>query len=346
MKNVVKVILIILIGLIVVGTIFFLIDYNRVQKEERPIFCISNPAGIYTDGGTVEYFGLGYKIIDFNMLNGYDEMKIGSWFMKYEDFSEEYNKFNNNTIATLKAVIIEVNNNSLSVMGINNSEGLNGIYTVGFTKEGNIGFKEGQEILIYFDGMILETFPGQINDAQKIEITKEKSDTNIPDDVIRFFNNKSDKVDVNISELTNKGVTININDENELPYEYTNDYIMYKEVKNEEYTGVGNKIGEDTENSISGYTGTGLEYIWEELEQKQNVNLKNTIEDLIYNLPDTKEDENVGIIGKKIDWTSVYGSLDDGKYRFIFSNSGSFPIAIEFLINNEKAERINIQKGF
>ena len=49
------------------------------------------------DGGTIEYFGLGYKVIDFNMLNGYDEMKIGSWFMKYEDFENEFNDYISNT---------------------------------------------------------------------------------------------------------------------------------------------------------------------------------------------------------------------------------------------------------
>lgn len=31
-----------------------------------------------------------------------------------------------------------------------------------FTEEGNIGFKEGQEIIFYFHGMWLDTFPGQV----------------------------------------------------------------------------------------------------------------------------------------------------------------------------------------
>ena len=44
-------------------------DYNRVKNGDNPIFCIRNLAGIIMDGGTIEYFGLGYKIIDFNMLN-------------------------------------------------------------------------------------------------------------------------------------------------------------------------------------------------------------------------------------------------------------------------------------
>ena len=32
-----------------------------------------------------------------------------------------------------------------------------------------------------------------------------------------------------MSEITNRGITINITDTNEIPYEYSNDYVIYKE---------------------------------------------------------------------------------------------------------------------
>ena len=105
MKKGIKVLLIILGVIIILGLIFFVVDCNRVQKEEKPLFCIQHPAGIIMDGGTVEYFGLGYKVIDFNMLNGYDEIKIGSWFMKYEDFEKEYNNYIDDTNITIKGYI-------------------------------------------------------------------------------------------------------------------------------------------------------------------------------------------------------------------------------------------------
>ena len=97
MKKGIKVLLIVLGVIIILGLVFFAIDYNRVQKQEKPLFCIQHPAGVIMDGGTVEYFGLGYKVIDYNMLNGYDEIKIGSWFMKYEDFENEYNSYVDDT---------------------------------------------------------------------------------------------------------------------------------------------------------------------------------------------------------------------------------------------------------
>lgn len=97
MKKGIKVLFIVLGVIIILGLIFFAIDYNRVQKQEKPLFCIQYPAGVIRDGGTIEYFGLGYKVIDFNRLNGYDEIKIGSWFMKYEDFENEFNNYISNT---------------------------------------------------------------------------------------------------------------------------------------------------------------------------------------------------------------------------------------------------------
>ena len=107
MKKEIKILLIILGVIIILGLIFFIVDYIRVQKQEKPIFCINYATA--NDGGTNEYLGLGYKVIDFNMLNGYDEIKIGTWFMKYEDFENEYD-YENNDISDTKVVVNGYNN--------------------------------------------------------------------------------------------------------------------------------------------------------------------------------------------------------------------------------------------
>ena len=103
MKKGIKVLLIILGVIITLGLIFFVVDYNRIQKEEKPLFCINYATA--NDGGTNEYLGLGYKVINFNRVNGYDEMKIGSWLMKYEDFEKEYNNYIDDTNITIKGYI-------------------------------------------------------------------------------------------------------------------------------------------------------------------------------------------------------------------------------------------------
>ena len=93
MKKGLKILFIIIGIIIVLGIVFFVVDYNRVQKQEKPIFCIQNPAGIISDGGTIEYFGLGYKVIDFHTLAGFDDIKIGTWLMDYNDFEKEMKEY-------------------------------------------------------------------------------------------------------------------------------------------------------------------------------------------------------------------------------------------------------------
>ena len=93
MKKGLKIIGCVLGIVIILGLIFFVVDYTRVKNGKNPIFCIRNLAGIYMDGGTIEYFGLGYKVIDFHTLAGFDDIKIGTWLMDYNDFEKEMKEY-------------------------------------------------------------------------------------------------------------------------------------------------------------------------------------------------------------------------------------------------------------
>lgn len=99
MKKIIKLIIAIIFALAVIGGITFLVDCSSIRSEKEPVFARMTKA--LNDGGTVIYTGLGYKIINFNMLNGYDEVKVGTWFMKYEDFKEEYEKYNKNVVPSV-----------------------------------------------------------------------------------------------------------------------------------------------------------------------------------------------------------------------------------------------------
>ena len=57
-----------------------------------------------------------------------------------------------NYMETIKAVVVKVNDNSMLVMGI--TDNLSGLMSVGFTDEGNIGYKQGQEISFKYNGSI------------------------------------------------------------------------------------------------------------------------------------------------------------------------------------------------
>lgn len=192
------------------------------------------------------------EIYGFIMNNKYFPISLGQGLFGFQEkYNEKYNDEINNMRATIKAVVIKVNENHLLAMGIENRTEL---YSIGLKNSKDIKFEKGQEILVYFNGNVMETYPAQLGNIGKIEIIKDKTDIQIPDNITRFCYNTKDKVNVTISELTNSGIALTIKDTNELPYNYSHSYIINKKVKNENYTGVGHKIGEDTENSTSGFT--------------------------------------------------------------------------------------------
>lgn len=225
--------------------------------------------------------------------------------LQINQYTESYEKSQS---AVIRAVVIRVNENGLNVMSIENS---NELYNVGYSSERNIGFKQGQEILIYFNGIVMDTYPLQLGNAYKIEIVKEKSDVEIPEKNLKFYYSSRNNVNVSINELIKTGMTLTITDKNELPYDYTNKYVIYKKEINEDYKGEGEKIGNDTENSTSGYTGTGVQYVWKELEKISDVSCESTVESLIYNLPYANKDNQYSVIGRKFNWISLYGELKE-----------------------------------
>lgn len=137
MKKILKVVVGILGIIVVLGIVFFTVDYNRVKNQKRPIFCIQSPAGVILDGGTIEYLGLGYKVIDFHTIAGFDDIKIGTWFMDYNDFEEEIKAYekkykekllmNEENNSDLENVIMKVDSitikpTSISIIIINNND--------------------------------------------------------------------------------------------------------------------------------------------------------------------------------------------------------------------------------
>ena len=121
MKKILKLLLAVVLALAILGGVMFLIDCSNVKSGKEPLF--AKEISLANDGGTIEYMGLGYKIIDFNRLNGYDETKVGLWYIKYEDFEEEYKKLD-------KDIVIDNSdsNNNEDISGdiINNDDLLSG----------------------------------------------------------------------------------------------------------------------------------------------------------------------------------------------------------------------------
>lgn len=75
-----------IIVLFAVSIIFYRVDLHRVQQGEKPIFSISF-AGL-DDGGSHDYWGLGYQIIIWHQLSM--EQPADHSYTVYEDGVESY----------------------------------------------------------------------------------------------------------------------------------------------------------------------------------------------------------------------------------------------------------------
>lgn len=124
---------------------------------------------------------------------------------------------NRNMVATKRGVILKTNENSLDVMG---AEDTNDLFSVTYDKD--IGFKQGQEILIYFNGYI-ESYPHIISNVGKIEIIKDKSDASIPEGALKYFYSSPDNVNVSVDKLTKNDISFTINENGEILF---NQYLI------------------------------------------------------------------------------------------------------------------------
>ncbi len=76
-----------IIGIIlVIWLAFFITDFSLAKVNKSPIFAI--PIVMYKDGGSTEYYGLGYKVIkyvDLTVERGTEVIKIdfGTWLMRF-----------------------------------------------------------------------------------------------------------------------------------------------------------------------------------------------------------------------------------------------------------------------
>lgn len=161
---------------------------------------------------------------------------IGSYYFRY--------------ISTIRAVVVNVEDNYLAVMGTKD----NSLYTVSYSKDNNTKFKQGQEILIYFDGMIAQSYPAQIHNVSKVDIIKEKSDIEIPEYAIKRLCNSLNNVSVSLTELTKTRISFTLTDTNELPYGYSKTgYQISKKNEIRYVKELENKIVPATDNSTSSY---------------------------------------------------------------------------------------------
>lgn len=97
---------IIMIVALVLGTLVFIDVLIANYTSVGPFLAVK--VKTHNDGGTKEYYGLGYKVIKYKVKDGRNTTVVGSWTLKYDPTSkastvEELGiSFRNNTKETLK----------------------------------------------------------------------------------------------------------------------------------------------------------------------------------------------------------------------------------------------------
>ena len=131
-KKIKKISTIVMIVILVIG-ILVTTDILLVTKRGvGPFLAIRTK--VYDDGGTKEYYGLGYKVIKYNQKVGRRDTVIGSWSIKYNTAPETF------TISDLAYSIINDNNNHVGEFirltgTIENKNVKNNTITIKFTDE-------------------------------------------------------------------------------------------------------------------------------------------------------------------------------------------------------------------
>lgn len=161
-----KLIINIIFSIIVILIIMVAIDIICVSRYNKgPFFAI--PTHTYKDGGTKEYYGLGYKVIKYKQLQGRRDMELGKWSLKYntepitvqdvdmaiefnDDVDKAYTKYYKKfvrIISTLEKV--DKKNHSIKIGYQDEGEKYSLDIKCDIVKEQTeLNFKEGKEITI------------------------------------------------------------------------------------------------------------------------------------------------------------------------------------------------------
>ncbi len=242
-----------------------------------------------------------------------------------------------------KLLVVEVKNNALYTMELDKS---NSLYIVKLKNQDVSKFNQGQEVFAYYDGIIDAIFPGSFT-ADKVKILKEKSDKEIPIEVLRYYNYSMDNIFIEISNFTDSSIKFSITDSNKYPLDYGYEFSYIIQKKNlaniasnylltEEFKNTVNRNIIQTEDgtiiSPSGENPNASKYKseWEELNIIGDESFKNQ-------LWERKEATSLMLNGS-CSWTGLYGELEnEGEYRLIIYRKNS--------VNDDFFSAISIKFG-
>lgn len=202
-----------------------------------------------------------------------------------------------------KGVMVRVENTNFTLMPIIANEEYRNEENFHMENNSIQNLKQGQEVLVtfHYQKSLNEDFTYEPI-AEKVEILKEKSDIEIPRDVlVKAYSTKENViVTIDKEKSNNKQIVFAITDKNELKYDYsTMKYNLYTYNPPPEKQEV---IYTENGAHTSGYNA------WPELAKIAEVSTEAN-----YSL-----NEN-GQVNVNINWSQTYEELKEGKYRFTLS---------------------------
>ncbi len=153
--------------------------------------------------------------------------------------------------AIKRVVVVKAEDNG-SLLVMDDNPRYPSVYRIRASKDRE--YKQGNELLIHYNGYVMESYPAQFSHITKTEFVKEKSDIEIPESILKSCYNSEKNIRVTIHEISDSGIALFIVDANKYPYNYSHNYTINKKVKNKDYKEKGEIIGENTKNTIAGYT--------------------------------------------------------------------------------------------
>lgn len=158
MTRFIKVIVFILLFLLIIITT----DYILYKNNKNPFFAINTVT--YYDGGSKEFLGIGYKVVRCNTLSNDKSIHFGFYNINVDGFCN-----NLITTHTFKAKIISIENDTILIKpNPEEKESLSSdLFSITIDKD--TLYDIGTEIIVTYQGGILESYPAQI-DVIQIEI--------------------------------------------------------------------------------------------------------------------------------------------------------------------------------
>ncbi len=165
-----------------------------------------------------------------------------------------------------------------------------------------VNLKQGQEVIVRFHYRNAKGVYLHEPVIEQVEIIKEKSEIEIPRDILVKAYSSEDKVSIAIhQEKSNtQKLECTITDNNDFKYDYsTMEYTLYRY----------NPPPKKTEVTYTNYVTSTAPYDpWPEVQKISNISTQNQ-----YTL-----DSN-GQLSIKLDWSEIYGELGEGKYKLTFA---------------------------